>query len=158
MELWLLPAPLCSHRAQINFTGWLTPREMATWYRTADILVVPSWYEPFGMVILEGMLHGLAVAASAVGGPAEILDDRRTGILFAPRDARAIAEAVLRLANDPDGRVRIGEAGAREVREKWLWPRIVKKMRCVYEELVPGAGRVITARPTAALRALADAA
>ena len=131
---------------------------MATWYRAADILVVPSWYEPFGMVILEGMLHGLAVAASAIGGPAEILDHGRTGVLFAPRDASALAEAILGLANDPDGRVRIAEAGARDVREKWLWPRIVEKMRRVYEELVPGARHVVTARPTAGLHALADAA
>jgi len=43
------------------------------------------------------------VAASAVGGPAEILDHGRTGVLFVPRDARALAEAVLRLTNDPDG-------------------------------------------------------
>jgi len=110
------------------------------------------------MVILQGMLHGLAAAASAVGGPAEILDHGRTGVLFAPRDAAAVAEAILRLANDPDGRVRIAEAGARDVREKWLWPRIVEKMRRVYEELVPSARRVITARPTAGLHALADAA
>jgi glycosyltransferase involved in cell wall biosynthesis len=131
---------------------------METWYRAADILVVPSWYEPFGMVILEGMLHGLAVAASAVGGPTEILDHERTGVLFAPRDAAALAKAVLQLTNDPDGRVRIAEAGARDVREKWLWPRIVQKMRRVYQELVPGVPRVITERPSAGLHALADAA
>jgi len=158
MESWLLPARLFPHRPQITFTGWLTPQEMATWYLAADILVVPSWYEPFGMVILEGMLHGLAVAASAVGGPAEILDHGRTGVLFAPRDARALAEAVLRLAKDPDGRARIAEAGARDVREKWLWPRIVEKMRHVYEELMSGARSVVTGRPAAGLHALADAA
>jgi glycosyltransferase involved in cell wall biosynthesis len=158
MESWLLPPRLYPHREQITFTGWLTPPEMAKWYRAADILVVPSWYEPFGMVILEGMLHGLAVAASAVGGPAEILDHGRTGVLFVPRDAAALAEAVLRLAKDPDDRVRIAEAGARDVRENWLWSRIVEKMRRVYKELVPGACSVVTSRSTAALHALADAA
>src|SRR6516162_8635544 len=158
MESWLLPVQLYPHRAQIHFTGWLTPWQIATWYRAADILVVPSWYEPFGMVILEGMLHGLAVAASAVGGPAEILDHGRTGVLFAPRDARALAEAVLRLTNDPDGCACIAEAGSRDVREKWLWPRIVEKMRRVYEELVPDAHRVVAAQPIAGLQALADAA
>ena len=110
------------------------------------------------MVILEGMLHGLAVAASAVGGPAEILDHGRTGVLFVPRDARALAEAVLRLTNDPDGCACIAEAGSRDVREKWLWPRIVEKMRRVYEELVPDAHRVVAAQPIAGLQALADAA
>ena len=158
MESWLLPAQLYPHRAQITFTGWLTPEEMAAWYRAADILVVPSWYEPFGMVILEGMLYGLAVAASAVGGPVEILDHGRTGVLFAPRNAGALAEAVLRLAKDPDDRVRIAEAGARHVREKWLWSRIVQKMHRIYEELVSGACSVVTARPIAGLHALADAA
>ena len=121
------PRQLYPFRAQIKFTGWLTPNEMAKWYLAADILVVPSWYEPFGMVILEGMLYGLAVAASAVGGPAEILDHGRTGVLFAPRDGAALAEAVLRLVKDPERTARIGEAGAREVPEKWLWPRIFEK-------------------------------
>jgi len=121
------PRQLYPFRAQIKFTGWLTPNEMAKWYLAADILVVPSWYEPFGMVILEGMLYGLAVAASAVGGPAEILDNGRTGVLFAPRDGAALAEAVLRLVKDPERTARIGEAGAREVPEKWLCPRIFEK-------------------------------
>src|SRR5262249_44090093 len=73
MEAWLLPGCLIPYRAQIQFTGWLTPNQIGEWYQAAHILVVPSWYEPFGMVILEGMLHGLAIAAAAVGGPAEIL-------------------------------------------------------------------------------------
>src|SRR6185369_13894545 len=47
------------YRSRIEFTGWLTPDKVAECYRRADILVMPSWYEPFGMVILEGMLHGL---------------------------------------------------------------------------------------------------
>ena len=129
MESWLLPARLYPHRAQIKFTGWLTPWEMETWYRAADILVVPSWYEPFGMVILEGMLHGLAVAASAVGGPTEILDHGHTGVLFAPRDAGALAKAVLQLTNDPDGRVRIAEAGAKDVEKNGSG--LASSRRCV---------------------------
>ena len=104
-------------RSQIHFTGWLTPQQMAAHYRAADILVVPSWYEPFGMVVLEGMIHGLAVAAAAVGAPAEILRDGQTGLLFAPCDAQALAQAILRLTQDPDFRLRIAESGAREVRE-----------------------------------------
>ena len=97
MESWLLTERLRPYRAQIHFTGWLTPLELAEWYRDANILVVPSWYEPFGMVILEGMLHGLAIAGSAVGGPTEILDHGRTGVLFPPRDVEALAHAILPL-------------------------------------------------------------
>jgi glycosyltransferase involved in cell wall biosynthesis len=137
MESWLLPRCYHSYRSQIHFTGWLTPRQLDDWYRVADILVVPSWYEPFGMVVLEGMLHGLAVAASAVGGPAEILKDGDTGLLFPPRNASALAVSILRLVRDPVLRARIAAAGARDVRETWLWPRVVEKMRCVYQELAP---------------------
>lgn len=88
------------------------------------------------MVILEGMLHGLAVAASSVGGPVEILDHERTGILFPAKDAAALAEAILKLIRYPELRHRVGESGAREVREKWLWPAIAGKMNAVYLELV----------------------
>jgi glycogen synthase len=140
MEAWLLPAELRPHRSQIHFTGWLTPQQMAAHYRAADILVVPSWYEPFGMVVLEGMVHGLAVAASAVGGPAEILRDGETGLLFPPWDARALAGAILRLTQDADLRLRLAEAGARDVRENWLWPCIVQKMQRVYEEVARRRG------------------
>jgi len=134
MESWLLPANLYAHRSQIHFTGWLTPEQMTKRYRAADVVVVPSWYEPFGMVVLEGMIHGLAVAASAIGGPAEILKDGETGLLFLPCNAAALADAILRLVNDRDLRVRIAAAGSEEVRKTWLWSRIAEKMRCGHLE------------------------
>ena len=135
MEEWLMPSQLKPYREQILFTGWLTATQMTEWYRASDILVVPSWYEPFGMVILEGMLHGLAIAASAVGGPAEILEHESSGLLFTPRSGPALAKAVIRLAEDPAYRARISETGARVVRQQWLWPRIVDQMKSVYLEL-----------------------
>jgi glycosyltransferase involved in cell wall biosynthesis len=134
MEGWLLSKSLEPHRSKVRFTGWLTPEQMNEWYRAADILVVPSWYEPFGMVVLEGMINGLAVAASAVGGPAEILRDGRTGLLFPPRNAEALAQSILRLALDVNLRKRIANAGAAAVRETRLWPRVVEKMCSVYAE------------------------
>jgi glycogen synthase len=135
MEAWLLPPQLHHARDRIHFTGWLTPEQMSQHYDQADILVVPSWYEPFGMVVLEGMMHGLAVAASRVGGPAEILEHGKTGYLFAPRDPAALAASVLRLASDAELRANIAARGANEVRERWLWRHAVRAMRGVYEEL-----------------------
>ena len=138
MEAWLLPECLRPYRSQIHFTGWLTPQQLTEWYRAANILVVPSWYEPFGMVVLEGMIHGLAVAASAVGGPAEILRHGETGLLFPPCDAGALARAILQLTQDTELRLRLAAAGARDVRENWLWPCIVQKMLRVYDETIGG--------------------
>lgn len=134
MAHWWLPPELHQYRSRIHFTGWLTPEQMASWYAAADVLVVPSWYEPFGMVILEGMLYGLPIAAARVGGPAEILEHDRTGLLFAPRDVEAMASAITRLVTDQDLRQKIGKAAADEVRREWLWPQIVETMRDVYLE------------------------
>ncbi|MGH3763724.1 MAG: glycosyltransferase family 4 protein [Pseudonocardiaceae bacterium] len=133
---WLTPE-LAPHHTQIHFTGWLSPSELTTWYRSADVLVVPSRYEPFGMVILEGMLHGLPIVASNVGGPAEILEQGRTGLLFAPRNVEELADSVITLVCDASLRRRIGRAGAEQVRQSWMWPTRVATMREVYEELIP---------------------
>src|SRR5216683_2776726 len=111
-----LTAELEPYLGRIHFTGWLSPSELYSWYRAADILVVPSRYEPFGMVILEGMLHGLPIVASNVGGPAEILEHGRTGLLFTPRDALGLAEALIALVRDGDLRRDMGRAGAERVR------------------------------------------
>jgi glycogen(starch) synthase len=133
---WLIEA-LQPYRSQVHFTGWLAPDEVAKWYAAADILVVPSWYEPFGMVILEGMMHGLALAATDVGGPAEILRHQATALLFPPKDAGALANALVRLLADAPLRTRLAAAAAAEVRRTWLWPQVIRKMRRVYQELLP---------------------
>ena len=119
---------------RIQFTGWQSPAEMALRYAAADILVVPSRYEPFGMVILEGMLYGLAIVAADVGGPAEILEHGRTGLLFPPRDVEALGSALQRLLKNPEERKKLGQAAAREVRSKWLWKQLVPPMLDVYRE------------------------
>lgn len=132
---WMTQA-LLPYRDRIRFTGWIPPATVADCYASADILVVPSWYEPFGMVVLEGMLHGLAIAAAAVGGPAEILEDERTALLFSPRATEPLTRALLRLAEDASLRAMLGSAAAHEVRGRWLWSTMVQQMRIVYQGVV----------------------
>lgn len=134
MEYWWLPPELKRYRDRIHFTGWLSPAQLARWYSAADVLVVPSWYEPFGMVILEGMLYGLPIVAADVGGPSEILEHGRTGLLCPPKNADALADAITRFVADPTLRRRVGVAAAGEVRDKWLWPRVVQRIGRVYRE------------------------
>lgn len=131
-----LPPSCYPFRDRIRFTGWLSTAQINEWYGAADILVVPSWYEPFGMVILEGMLYGLAIVASAVGGPMAILEDEYTGLLCAPRDSASLARQVLRLVNDDDLRLALGRSAASKVRSQWLYGSVVQKMRGVYAEAV----------------------
>ncbi len=138
MASYWLPPGFEPYRDRVHFTGWLSPEALACWYREADVLVVPSWYEPFGMVILEGMLYGLSIAAADVGGPAEILEHEHTGLLFPPRDAVALADALIRLVKAPSLRQRLGQAAACEVRRTWLYSQMVKRMRTVYQEVMQG--------------------
>jgi glycosyltransferase involved in cell wall biosynthesis len=120
---------------RVLFTGWQSPANVYGWYAAADILVVPSRYEPFGMVILEGMLHGLAIVAADAGGPSEILNHGRTGVLFPARDVEALSAALGWMIANPLERQRIAIAGAREVRDRWLWKQKVPAMLEVYREL-----------------------
>jgi glycogen synthase len=131
-----LPTECLAYRDRIHFTGWLQADELDAWYRKADIQVIPSRYEPFGMVVLEGMLHGLPIIAASVGGPVAILDQERTGILVPPFDPAALAAALVRLLRDPELRQRLGASAAEEVRRSWLWSQSAAKMRAVYLEMV----------------------
>jgi glycogen(starch) synthase len=100
----------------------------------AGFTALLSWYEPFGMVILEGMLYGAAVAAGNVGGPAEILEHGRTGLLFAPRNPGALADATTGLATDVRLRTRLAAGAAAEVRRRWLWSAVLPRMAAVYAD------------------------
>jgi len=144
MSRYWMP-PICEpFRDRITFTGWCTEDRLDEWYETSDVLVVPSWYEPFGMVILEGMLHGLAIVASDVGGPRAILSDGTTGLLCQARSVASLAAALLRVVGDHDLRQLLGERAAREVRTQWLFDNVVERMRNVYRELVPKRSASLT--------------
>ena len=131
-----LPPSCYQYCDQIHFTGWLSQKAIEPWYCVADIQVIPSRYEPFGMVVLEGMLYGLPIIASDLGGPKSILNHERTGLLFPPRDVPALASTILRLIVNPALRQRLSRAGSTDVRCNWLWPHVVGKMRRVYVEAI----------------------
>lgn len=83
-----------------------------------DVLVHASVVpEPFGTVVLEGMAAGLAVLAADEGGPAEVIEDGRTGRLFASRDVDSLTGALRELAADPAERARLGASGREALHE-----------------------------------------
>jgi glycosyltransferase involved in cell wall biosynthesis len=80
-------------------------------YAEVDVVVCPSRQESFGRVAAEAMLNGLPVVASDIPAYRELLGHDEAGLLFPVGDAQAAAAAVARLADDPDLRCRLGEAG-----------------------------------------------
>jgi glycosyltransferase involved in cell wall biosynthesis len=79
----------------------------------ADVFLLPSRQESFGLVALEAMSAGVAVVASNVGGLPEVVADGKTGFLRDPDDEAGMAAAVLRLLEDDGLRSRMGRAGRR---------------------------------------------
>lgn len=122
-DLKTLAAKYDNPRGRITFTGHLTdPEEVERAYRSADVLAVPSlWPEPFGIVGLEGMVNGLPVVASRVGGISEWLRDGQTGYLTHPGNPVDLAEKLQRLLSDDELRHTFGNRAWSDVRSRFSW-------------------------------------
>ncbi|MGO9489075.1 MAG: glycosyltransferase family 4 protein [Solirubrobacteraceae bacterium] len=101
--------------------------------RALDLLLLPSWEEPFGRAVIEAMALEVPVLATNVGGPAEIVEDGVQGLLLAPRRPEAWAEAAGALAADPERRVQMGRAGRRLAEQRFGLEHLVRAMGDVYE-------------------------
>jgi glycosyltransferase involved in cell wall biosynthesis len=99
----------------VTFTGYATDAEVAAAYTTADVLVVTSEHEGFGVPVVEAMAAGLPVVAYDQGAVPEVLGD--AGVLVASRDPYALADAIGRLLADQTRRASLAEAGRRRFAE-----------------------------------------
>jgi glycosyltransferase involved in cell wall biosynthesis len=108
--------------------------------RAVDLLLVPSSEEPFGRVVLEAMAMETAVIATARGGPAEVIEDGVTGMLVAPGEPAAWAQAASDLLGDADRRREMGRQGRRTAM-KLGRPRHVESVMGAYRELLEAGAR-----------------
>ncbi|HEV2980991.1 MAG TPA: glycosyltransferase family 4 protein [Solirubrobacteraceae bacterium] len=100
--------------------------------RALDVLLVPSWEEPFGRSVLEAMASGVPVIATDVGGPAELLSDGTDGLLAPPRQPRAWALAIATLASDPGLSKAMASAALAHARQCFTASRHAARMLDVY--------------------------
>jgi glycosyltransferase involved in cell wall biosynthesis len=106
----------------VSFEGHVQDASLDRLYRQASLLSVPSrWPEPFGMVGLEAMRRGLPVAASAVGGIPDWLEDGVTGYLAAPGNPESLAAAMARILDDPEAAQRMGAAGQARAEQEFAF-------------------------------------
>lgn len=112
----------------------------------ADIFVLPSKAEPFGLVLLEAMSLAKPVVATAAGGPLEIVDHGVTGLLVPPSDPGALAAALRNLILDPGTRAAMGQQGLRRFRDHFTADRMAAETLNLYR-------RVLGVDPTPAAHA-----
>ena len=119
----------------VTFLGAKDQNLLQYYYAAAEVVVMPSDYESFGMVALEAMACGTPVIASDVGGLAFLVKDGRTGYRVPARDVLALADRITRLLTDEGLRRRIGHSAACWA-ESYAWPRIADQIEALYEEFV----------------------
>ena len=118
---------------RFHFAGFRAdiPRIMAS----LDVLVVPSWREPFGRVAAEGMAAGRAVIGTNVGGLPEIITDGEDGLLVPPRDPRGLVTALLRLCEDAGLRERLARQALRTA-ARYSIDSHVQQVQALYQSVL----------------------
>jgi glycosyltransferase involved in cell wall biosynthesis len=122
--------------------------DMPRLLRALDVLVMPSWEEPFGRVAVEAMAMGTAVVVTSVGGPPEYVEHGVTGMLAPPRQPEALAREIAGLLGDDDLRQRIGDAARRAVRPRFGVDRYRERVLDAFERAI----RVSSSRPRGRVR------
>jgi len=124
------------HGGKIQFTGFASDQEVINLMTSADVLVVPSVYEPFGIVALEGMASGVPVVASKVGGLSEVIEHDRTGLFVYPKSPESIAWGIDRILSDPDHAKWLTENAKEKLHKAYSWEAVAMKTVEVYRKVV----------------------
>jgi len=120
---------------KVTFLDAVPHESLPTYYNAADICVVPSYYESFGLVAVEAMACGVPVIASRVGGLKETVKDGQTGYLVPWLCPEPFAERLELLLNNEPMRLSLGR-GARAAAERYHWSEVAARVEDVYHDLV----------------------
>lgn len=123
------------------FTGYVDDDTLLRLYKVADVSVVPSLYEPFGIVALEGMGAKLPTVVAQTGGLGEIVDHTQTGITTYAGDAGSLAWGLLEVLKNPEYAQMLGQNAFRKVEEVFNWPAIARTTVGVYDRTLEAVGK-----------------
>ncbi|MFZ7945402.1 glycosyltransferase family 4 protein [Neobacillus sp. 19] len=118
----------------VAFIGYITDEQRNALINGSEITVIPSLYEPFGIVALETMMLGKPTIVSNTGGMKGIVKHLQTGMLMVPGDAKSLLEQVHFLMNNPEKAEEIGEKGRQIVKSMYSWKRIAFETIRVMED------------------------
>jgi glycosyltransferase involved in cell wall biosynthesis len=116
----------------VEFAGFVQTREFL---ERIDVLILPSWEEPFGIVVVEAMAAGVNVVATDAGGPPEILDFGKAGVLVPPRNPDALATAIRALTGDPGRSALLRRHARNRAVERYDISQVVPRIEQFYRDL-----------------------
>lgn len=124
---------------RVEFTGFISESLKCQHLAKADIFVLPSIHEGFGLVYLEAMQWGLPIVAGSVGGQTDFLTDEQTGFLVSPGNPNTLAKSIMKLMKDRDLCKEIGERN-RRIAETFTVERIASEYDALYRKVLsPGS-------------------
>jgi glycosyltransferase involved in cell wall biosynthesis len=115
---------------QVIFTGFR--QDIPAIMSAIDLLVLPSWWEPFGRVLIEAMASGKPIVATNLGGPAEIVRDGETGLLVPPLNPTAMAEAICKILDQPKLAAKMGKQGRLGAEQHFSLSKYTQKITAIY--------------------------
>ncbi|PSO46884.1 MAG: glycoside hydrolase [Cyanobacteria bacterium SW_9_44_58] len=119
-----------------EFPGRISDENLPVYFAAADVCVVPSHYEPFGLVPIEAMASGTPVVGSAVGGLNFTVVSEETGLLVPPKDEQAFAEAIDRILSDSQWRNQLGENARKRMENEFSWEGVASQLSDLYGRMI----------------------
>ena len=120
----------------VRFAGFISDEERDMLFAAANCAVFPSLYEPFGIVALEAMAHNCPVVVSKVGGFAEVVTHKKTGIIVYPDNSDSTAWGVLEVLNKPQASAEYVANAHQMVAQQYSWQHIARRTKALYERRV----------------------
>jgi D-inositol-3-phosphate glycosyltransferase len=130
---------------RVEFGGSVPHARLPVYYSAADVCLMPSYSESFGLVGLEAQACGCAVIASNVAGLASVVRDEVTGYLVSGDDPAAYADRIGRLLAEPELATQMGRRGTL-LAQRFSWGRMADRLLTEFEELVDSAQPRVQAR------------
>jgi glycogen synthase len=121
---------------KVLFEGFVDDKTLLKIQKCADVSVVPSLFEPFGIVALEAMAAKSPVVASDTGGLSEIIEHDLTGVKVYPNNPESLAWGISKVLTDDDYRIRIRDNAFRRVQERYDWEKIAQQTKRIYEGVI----------------------
>jgi glycogen(starch) synthase len=123
----------------VHFAGFVPDDDLRAYLHRASCAVIPSLYEPFGIVALEAIAAGAPLVAAAAGGLTEVLAGSDAGLLYEPGNAAALADALVQMLTEPGRAAASQLAGTALLRERYTWDAVAAATVPVYEQVLSAA-------------------